>query len=364
MRFLRLNIHSLKTFLGILITFLILFFLGRGLFFSWKEVESYSWQFHPLWLFLSFLTLLFYSCCSVKPWLAFLYKFGKKLSYREGFVIFYLSQLGRYFPFKLWLLLGRIYLCEKAGIGKAETLFSSLLELSFLVLSGSLISLCSLPFVRAEIFRFFPIFLIALFFGIFTIPFFWRKIFHFVSKKILRAEISFEFSAFQFLRFLFTYLLLWCFCGLAFFLFVKSLSPISWSKFPAMMGIYASAWTVGFLSVITPSGLGVREGMLSLLLAAYLPTSTATLVALLSRIWSTTAELVLVGIAVFFRGKRTNEFCLRFKPQATMTKSPALQSSMKNHYLERLGSQEHLLERQGRAELIASILSTELKNSV
>ena len=274
-------------------------------------MASYSWQLHPLWLFLSFVTLLFHSCCSVKPWLAFLHQFGKNLPYREGFVIFYLSQLGRYLPGKLWFLLGRIYFCEKAGIGKAETLFSSLLELSFLVFSGSLISLCSLPFIRTDIFRFIPIFLIALFGGIFTLAFFWRKIFHFVSKKIIRTEIHFEFSApilgislrstFQFLRFLFIYLLLWCCCGFAFFLFVKSLSPIGWNKFPAMTGIYASAWTVGFLSVITPSGLGVREGMLSLLLSAYLPTSTATVIALLSRIWSTIAELVLAGAAVFLR---------------------------------------------------------------
>ncbi|HIE28083.1 TPA: methyltransferase domain-containing protein, partial [Candidatus Poribacteria bacterium] len=141
------------------------------------------------------------------------------------------------------------------------------------------------------------------------------------------------------------------------FLFVKSLSPLSWIKFPAMMGAYALAWTVGFLSVITPSGLGVREGILSLLLAVYMPTATATLVALLSRIWSTMAELVLVGVAVFFRGKRTNEFV------TTMTKSLTIQNAMKNRYLEKLGSQEHLQERQGRAELIASILSKELKKS-
>ena len=73
-----------------------------------------------------------------------------------------------------------------------------------------------------------------------------------------------------------------------------------------MMGIYAAAWTVGFLSVITPGGLGIREGMLSLLLSAYLPSSTATLVALLSRTWSLAADLVLAAGAIALRLKENN----------------------------------------------------------
>jgi len=347
-----LNIPPLKTFFGLLIAALILFFLGRRLFFSWQEIESCSFQFHPLWLTISFLTLLIYSCFSVKPWLAFLHQFGKKLSYREGFIIVYFSRLGRYIPGKLWFLLGRIYLCEKVGISKVEALFSSLLELSFLVFSGGLISFCSLP-KKMEIFWFISIPFIALFGGIFTLVFFQQKIFHFISRKILHAEIRFHFSVFQFLRFVFIYLLLWCFCGLAFFLFVKSLSPIGFSKFPTMTGIYASAWTVGFLSVITPSGLGVREGILSLLLATNMPMPIATLVALLSRIWNIVAELVLVGVAIF----------LKVSSNASKPSAPVCQNVMENYYLEKLVSPENLQERQKRAELIASILSKEIQKS-
>jgi len=140
--------------------------------------------------------------------------------------------------------------------------------------------------------------------GIFTLARCGEKMFHFISRKVFRTDILFKFSFFQFLRFLLTYLLLWGCCGLAFFLFVKSLSPLGWHQFPAMMGIYATAWTVGFLSVVTPGGLGIREGVLSLLLSAYLPPATATLVALLSRLWSLAAELVLAGGAITLRWKR------------------------------------------------------------
>ena len=102
-------------------------------------------------------------------------------------------------------------------------------------------------------------------------------------------------SGLQFLHFLLVYLILWCGVGIAFFLFVKSLSPLEWHLIPETIGIYAMAWTVGFLSFITPAGLGIREGALSFLLSTLLPEATAIFVALLSRFWYLTVELALVG---------------------------------------------------------------------
>ena len=48
-----------------------------------------------------------------------------------------------------------------------------------------------------------------------------------------------------------------------------------------------------------PGGLGIREGLLGLLLVNYMPIEQATLAALLSRVWMLSAEGVLAGIAFF-----------------------------------------------------------------
>lgn len=105
------------------------------------------------------------------------------------------------------------------------------------------------------------------------------------------------------------YLLLWAFLGIAFFLFIKSLTLVSTSQLPVVTGTYAVAWSIGFLSIITPSGLGVREGILSLLLTSVLPPATAMLVALLSRLWTLGAELLLGGIAfgIYFRQRHIQQ---------------------------------------------------------
>ena len=87
--------------------------------------------------------------------------------------------------------------------------------------------------------------------------------------------------------------------GLAFFFFVRGLASVSWKHAGILTACYAFAWIVGFLSFLTPGGLGIREGLLGLLLANYMPIPQATLIALLSRVWMLSAEIVLAYIALF-----------------------------------------------------------------
>ena len=108
---------------------------------------------------------------------------------------------------------------------------------------------------------------------------------------------------YQWLNIFASHILLWCCQGFAFFLFVRSLAPVPWTDAGVLTACYAFAWIVGFLSFLTPGGLGVREGLLSLLLSSYMPISQATLVALLCRVWILSAELVLAGAAFYLRKK-------------------------------------------------------------
>lgn len=51
------------------------------------------------------------------------------------------------------------------------------------------------------------------------------------------------------------------------------------------------------MSLITPRRLGVREGVLSVFLTTCLPPVTVTLVALLSRLWVISVDILLAGVA-------------------------------------------------------------------
>src|SRR5207249_2381063 len=76
------------------------------------------------------------------------------------------------------------------------------------------------------------------------------------------------------------------------------------------IGIYAIAWDFGFITFITPSGLGFRELAIGVLFALALPAIPASLVAviaLLSRAVSTAAELLCVGAAYLSGGKQVRQ---------------------------------------------------------
>jgi hypothetical protein len=89
----------------------------------------------------------------------------------------------------------------------------------------------------------------------------------------------------------------WLGRGVASFLLINSITFCAPSKLPVIVGIFAIAWVVGFVSVLTPSGLGVMEGSLTLLLSFYFPVYVAAIIALLTRVVRTAGDIVSAVIA-------------------------------------------------------------------
>ncbi|WP_169925931.1 lysylphosphatidylglycerol synthase domain-containing protein [Serinibacter salmoneus] len=74
------------------------------------------------------------------------------------------------------------------------------------------------------------------------------------------------------------------------------------------LGGYALAWVVGFLFIVAPAGVGVREAALGLVLAGALPEGAIVAVVLLSRVLLTLADLGLggwAGLAARRRARRS-----------------------------------------------------------
>src|SRR6266536_1314431 len=70
-----------------------------------------------------------------------------------------------------------------------------------------------------------------------------------------------------------------------------------WGLTGLAVAAYAAAYAVGFLSLLTPAGLGVREGVLVLALGPVLPAGPALVVALVSRLWMMVFELLGATVA-------------------------------------------------------------------
>lgn len=65
---------------------------------------------------------------------------------------------------------------------------------------------------------------------------------------------------------------------------------------PLVVGGYAFAWEVGFLVLVVPSGLGVKELALGAVLGLVYPAPVAVALVVLARLWQTLAELALTAL--------------------------------------------------------------------
>jgi uncharacterized membrane protein YbhN (UPF0104 family) len=100
----------------------------------------------------------------------------------------------------------------------------------------------------------------------------------------------------QLLRYLGLYVLNWLVFGGTLFVFIRSFYLVDPSSILYLTGAFSLAGMIGILAFFTPSGLGVREGVLALFLNQVMPTSVAIVAAVASRIWLTVVELASAGV--------------------------------------------------------------------
>jgi hypothetical protein len=86
--------------------------------------------------------------------------------------------------------------------------------------------------------------------------------------------------------------------GTAFFLFTRSLFDVSWNAWWSIVVLWSFSATAGLLIVFVPYGLGVREGLLAVLLRPFLPDEVAALTSLSSRLWTICADVIAASAVV------------------------------------------------------------------
>ena len=68
-------------------------------------------------------------------------------------------------------------------------------------------------------------------------------------------------------------------------------------SFLAVVGAYSVAWVAGFVVVVAPAGLGVRELVLGALLVGWLPAGAVIVLVVVARVVQTIADVAMAGIA-------------------------------------------------------------------
>lgn len=284
---------------GVGIVLLIFGLMLRTLYQGWEEIASYEWNLNYAALVVAFSLML-----SAAAWYAYLWKvildrLGTPLSYRKSYRIFFLSQLGRYLPGKVWGILGLVYLSEKEGVSKVISGTSVTLQLLLQVVSGVMVFGLTLPFWQNldsviglnALFLLFPAGLVALH------PAIVNRGLNLALRATGQGQMDLRWGYRQLLGQLGLWGVFWAVNGVAHYFLIGSIWSASLPRVSVLVGIFAIAWVAGFLSILTPSGLGVMEGTLAFLLSFYFPAHVATIIALWTRLARTAGDLVCAGIA-------------------------------------------------------------------
>ena len=283
---------------------------------NWTQLTAHTFQWNPWLLALAFMGFLLQELSYGLIWKAVLARLDAHVGLRTCLRIYLASEIVRYIPGNVWHVLTRILWISKYGVSRPVAFASMAIELITKLAAGVLVFAVSLLFwhdigavgslkEQGLVMALGVGTILALFIVLY--PPVLNGLLNLALRLLKRSPISLSVRYSDILLVTLAWCGSWIVAGSAFYVLLLALwanTPlIAW---PVCIGIYALAWDIGFVSFITPSGLGFREGAIVGLfaLALPLPAGLATIMALLSRFVSTMAELLCVGIAYLSGGRQ------------------------------------------------------------
>ena len=278
----------------------IFIFLGSLILRQWDLLEDYSWDIDIVYALFAFFFLLVTFLLLAILFRKIFYYLDVNLSLKKTFKIFFISNLGRYMPGKIWQFVGMYYLLDQENIGKLKSVSCVLWANILINLAGLVVGLPTLYFYYYKV-SFFSLIVMTLllsFLFIIIQPKFINSISHFVLRKMNKEPVNMSLPSSKIILLLLFCCGIWFFYGLGFFLLANSVTDIEMNSFPLFVGSFAAAHIIGFMAFFAPGGLGVREGALTYMLSLYLPLPVATIISVLARIWFTLGEVVCVMVSL------------------------------------------------------------------
>lgn len=273
----------LKFFLGFPLTAISFFFIARFIYSGKDEILAQVSNFSPLPFFLGISFLILFFLFRSLVWKELLKNDGHIIETAESTFLLASSEIKRYIPGSILGFVSRVHSFGTLKIPAKLIVKLILYESILFVITSALVSIPAVFYL----FPGFPIIIFIIFITIIII----------VSGVTLRKRvIPLRFFETPFILMLFA----WVFYGLGSFFVALSFAYIDPTKILQLASLFVTSWLVGYLIVIIPMGLGVREAAVTYSLSTVLPVYIAAAIALISRIAFTISEVLFLGITYVF----------------------------------------------------------------
>lgn len=249
---------------------------------------------------------------------------GGTAQLRPSLYAYFVSSLGRYIPGRLWQLAGLAVLSARAGLAPSRAMAASVFGQVGFLTTGLLFLAFTLPDLADTLSAEYagavinPLLLASVLLAAVALTV-WvlaaTRVGHALRDAVTRRlgsrmgervattlRIADQVAPARALAWAAGYAASWLVLGTAFVLFVSAFAHVPGDALVKTAGTVAAAYLVGYLFLLTPAGLGIREGAMFVLLGQFLAPTEALVVAVLSRVWFTAAELLPIALLPLLPG--------------------------------------------------------------
>lgn len=223
---------------------------------------------------------------------------GSRIGWLQGVKSFMLSNLARYIPGAVWQFAGMAAMTSAAGASPAAATLGVLLLQFVLLTTGLALTLAFAPnflgpwahrLSSAQLFAVAVLLTAGLTAALPRV----MPVVDRWAERILKRSLPLPSPPpWAFAMYVFRCAASWWVYGLGFWLFTRALLGAGAPSARVAITAYIASYVAGLLAVFAPGGLGVRELGLVILLRGSLGTDAAAVIALASRLWLVSIELI------------------------------------------------------------------------
>ena len=277
----------------LVVTFLVGFIATQ-----WGRLPDYDWDFRPAWLVVSGVGVALFYIIQGEAWRLTLSSLGEHLDAPTSRAIWGKSIIARYVPTNALMVVGRVVMAERHGVGKRACLASIVYEAGLAVVTAVMVGayfVITLPRLEGQPGRYAILIVIPLALAVLH-PRVFRRLADFALRKLGRPALPATLPFGRVLELAVVYLVSWAAIGLGVVGFAAALHPLDAGDVAYAAAAYPVAFCAAVVTFVVPGGLGTRDAALAISLAAVLPGAVATAIAVGFRIFQTVIELLYVAV--------------------------------------------------------------------
>jgi len=284
----------------IVVALLVLVAVAVAVWRNWTDVSAHLSEVPGGVLVGAFVLALLAPVFSQLGWRVLLADLGTRLPLPAGASVFFVGQLGKYLPGSVWSVVAQADMGSRLGVPRRRMGVVGLLSILLSVITGAIVGIPAVPLLVARsgevtsLWWFAPAVVLLLLL--------WPRLLNWGIATLLRLlrrdPLEHSLTAPAIVLTSLWFVLAWLSAGLSVLVLAHAMSPATPVRDLVVTSIcgFALASAIGMFSVFVPAGVGVRDGVLALLLGALMPFSAAIAVVVVSRFFTVVADVVVAAV--------------------------------------------------------------------